>query len=94
MGKHNILMLTRMNKSDKNFYSLIIQITCKILMVNSGAEMANKARELAVHFQTQGTPIMIGKHVAFRLCQKKLYNGIFLPRKRLKSDPRLSLYSF
>ncbi|XP_022098880.1 ufm1-specific protease 2-like [Acanthaster planci] len=38
----------------------LFAITCKLLYVSSGAEMANKGRELALHFQTQGTPIMIG----------------------------------
>ena len=36
------------------------QVTSKILFVSSGAEMASKGRELAVHFETQGTPVMIG----------------------------------
>ncbi|KAI1295609.1 Ufm1-specific protease 2 [Halotydeus destructor] len=35
-------------------------ITSKFLIVNSGADLAGKGRELARHFQTQGTPIMIG----------------------------------
>lgn len=32
----------------------------KIIFINSGAELANKARELIQHFQNNGTPIMIG----------------------------------
>jgi Peptidase family C78 len=35
-------------------------ITCKILNLNSGAEFGNKGRELANHFNTEGTPVMIG----------------------------------
>lgn len=35
-------------------------ITSKIIFVNSGADLANKGRELAHHFTTNGTPIMIG----------------------------------
>eukprot|EP00455_Lapot_gusevi_P055605 TRINITY_DN9060_c0_g3_i1.p1 TRINITY_DN9060_c0_g3~~TRINITY_DN9060_c0_g3_i1.p1 ORF type:complete len:525 (+),score=108.65 TRINITY_DN9060_c0_g3_i1:1088-2662(+) len=35
-------------------------VTCKILSMSSGADMASKGRELARHFTTQGTPIMIG----------------------------------
>ena len=35
-------------------------ITSKIMFVPSGADLANKGRELILHFQTQGTPIMIG----------------------------------
>lgn len=35
-------------------------ITSKILFVSSGGDIPTKARELALHFQTQGTPVMIG----------------------------------
>jgi hypothetical protein len=35
-------------------------LSCKILRVSSGAELAYKGAELAHHFDTQGTPVMIG----------------------------------
>jgi hypothetical protein len=35
-------------------------ITTRTLFVTSGAEVASHARQLAAHFDTQGTPIMIG----------------------------------
>jgi len=35
-------------------------LSCKILRVSSGAELAYKGAELARHFDTQGTPVMIG----------------------------------
>lgn len=38
----------------------LIGIGSKIISVNSGAELSNKARELINHFRLQGTPIMIG----------------------------------
>ncbi|KAH3840575.1 hypothetical protein DPMN_114025 [Dreissena polymorpha] len=38
----------------------LLGVTSKILSVSSGAEMSSKGRELQSHFQTQGTPIMIG----------------------------------
>ncbi|XP_052796847.1 ufm1-specific protease 2-like [Mya arenaria] len=38
----------------------LIGVTSKILSVSTGSELAAKGRELAAHFQTQGTPIMIG----------------------------------
>lgn len=38
----------------------LLGVTSKILFVSSGAEMASKARELAQHFDTVGSPIMIG----------------------------------
>ncbi|CAL1286922.1 unnamed protein product [Larinioides sclopetarius] len=37
-----------------------IQVQSKIMFVSSGAEMANKGRELYYHFRDQGTPVMIG----------------------------------
>ncbi len=39
----------------------LLQVTSKILSVRSGAEMPSKGRELALHFRTQGTPVMIGE---------------------------------
>lgn len=38
----------------------MVQVTCKVLTVQSGADMPTKARELAKHFETHGTPVMIG----------------------------------
>lgn len=38
----------------------LIGVVSKIMNVSSGAELANKGRELSNHFKTQGTPIMIG----------------------------------
>ena len=40
--------------------SQLLGVTSKMMYVPSGAEMASKGRELLHHFQTQGTPIMIG----------------------------------
>ncbi|KAJ7363357.1 Ufm1-specific protease 2 [Desmophyllum pertusum] len=38
----------------------LLGVTSKIMFVNTGAEMRAKGRDLLHHFQTQGTPIMIG----------------------------------
>ncbi|XP_035207916.1 ufm1-specific protease 2-like isoform X2 [Stegodyphus dumicola] len=38
----------------------LINVKSKIMCVSSGAELANKGRELFNHFQDQGTPVMIG----------------------------------
>ncbi|XP_046377282.2 ufm1-specific protease 2-like [Haliotis rufescens] len=38
----------------------LIGVTCKIMNVSSGGDLASKGRELASHFTHQGTPIMIG----------------------------------
>lgn len=38
----------------------LLGVSCRILNVRSGAELPEKCRELALHFETQGTPVMIG----------------------------------
>ncbi|TYJ99214.1 putative Ufm1-specific protease [Cucumis melo var. makuwa] len=38
----------------------LLGVSCKIINVRSGAELPEKCRELAAHFESQGTPIMIG----------------------------------
>lgn len=36
---------------------------------SQGSELALQGRELANHFKTEGTPIMIGKYLSIRDCQ-------------------------
>ncbi|URE09402.1 Peptidase family C78 [Musa troglodytarum] len=38
----------------------LLGVSCKIINVRSGEELPEKCRELSIHFQTQGTPVMIG----------------------------------
>ncbi|KAK2865552.1 hypothetical protein Q7C36_001608 [Tachysurus vachellii] len=38
----------------------LLGVDSKILFVSRGSELASKGRELANHFQTEGTPVMIG----------------------------------
>ncbi|KAF3436673.1 hypothetical protein FNV43_RR19420 [Rhamnella rubrinervis] len=38
----------------------LLGVSCKVINVRSGAELPEKCRELALHFENQGTPIMIG----------------------------------
>lgn len=38
----------------------LLGVSCKVMNVRSGAELPEKCRELALHFENQGTPIMIG----------------------------------
>lgn len=38
----------------------LLGVSCRILNVRSGAELPEKCRELELHFETQGTPVMIG----------------------------------
>ena len=39
----------------------LLGVTSKIMFVSTGAEMRAKGRDLMHHFETQGTPIMIGE---------------------------------
>ncbi|KAJ8642785.1 hypothetical protein MRB53_004533 [Persea americana] len=56
------LLSSRHVTSNNNF------VSCKIINVRSGVELPEKCRELALHFQTQGTPVIIGGGVvAYRL---------------------------
>nr|XP_033799459.1 ufm1-specific protease 2 isoform X4 [Geotrypetes seraphini] len=38
----------------------LLGVTSKILFVSQGSELSSKGRELANHFRTEGTPVMIG----------------------------------
>ncbi|XP_012691310.2 ufm1-specific protease 2 [Clupea harengus] len=38
----------------------LLNVTSKIMFVSQGSELATKGRELANHFETEGTPVMIG----------------------------------
>lgn len=38
----------------------LLKVTSKIMFVSQGSELATKGRELANHFETEGTPVMIG----------------------------------
>ncbi|XP_029910765.1 ufm1-specific protease 2 isoform X1 [Myripristis murdjan] len=38
----------------------LLSVTSKIMFVSQGSELASKGRELANHFITEGTPVMIG----------------------------------
>ncbi|KAI4342509.1 hypothetical protein MLD38_027131 [Melastoma candidum] len=38
----------------------LLGVSCKVINVRSGSELPEKCRELALHFEVQGTPIMIG----------------------------------
>lgn len=38
----------------------LMKVDSKIMFVSSGGDLANNGVELAMHFEFQGTPIMIG----------------------------------
>ena len=35
-------------------------VECKLMNLSSGAELGSRGRDIATHFETEGTPIMIG----------------------------------
>ncbi|KAF3619484.1 hypothetical protein FXO38_32916 [Capsicum annuum] len=43
----------------------VIKFSCKIINVRFGAELPEKCRELALHFENQGTPAMIGRSYSY-----------------------------
>ena len=43
-----------------SYSDLLLQVDSKIHHCSSGAEMTSVGRVLLHHFQTQGTPVMIG----------------------------------
>ncbi|ONM32469.1 putative Ufm1-specific protease [Zea mays] len=50
-------------------------VSCKVINVRSGDELPEKCRELARHFETQGTPVMIGGGVLAYTLLGVDYNG-------------------
>uniref|UniRef100_A0A8C5Y9B4 Ufm1-specific protease 2 n=1 Tax=Microcebus murinus TaxID=30608 RepID=A0A8C5Y9B4_MICMU len=65
----------------------LIGVTSKILFVSQGSEMASQGRELANHFQTEGTPIMIGGGVLAHTILGVTWNEITGQIKFLILDP-------
>ncbi|XP_013787252.1 ufm1-specific protease 2-like [Limulus polyphemus] len=65
----------------------LIGVTSKIIFVSSGAELANKGRELLEHFKTQGTPVMIGGGVLAHTILGINFNEVTGDIKFLILDP-------
>ncbi|CAH1777301.1 unnamed protein product [Owenia fusiformis] len=65
----------------------LLEVQCKIMFVQSGADLANKGRELAMHFSIQGTPIMIGGGVLAHTILGVDFNDITGDLKFLILDP-------
>ncbi|KAM8785942.1 ufm1-specific protease 2 isoform 2-T2 [Rhynchonycteris naso] len=65
----------------------LIGVTSKILFVSQGSEMASQGRELANHFQSEGTPVMIGGGVLAHTILGVAWNEITGQIKFLILDP-------
>ncbi|XP_021359067.1 ufm1-specific protease 2-like [Mizuhopecten yessoensis] len=65
----------------------LLGVTSKIMFVSTGAELTTKGRELALHFQTQGTPIMIGGGVLAHTILGVDFNDVTGDLKFLILDP-------
>ncbi|XP_028236983.1 probable Ufm1-specific protease isoform X3 [Glycine soja] len=51
----------------------LLGVTCKVINVRSGAELPERCRELALHFENQSTPVMIGVYMTkFWLSQRQM----------------------
>ncbi|XP_061189236.1 ufm1-specific protease 2-like isoform X2 [Saccostrea echinata] len=65
----------------------LIGVTSRIVFVSEGSELATKGRELAQHFQVQGTPIMIGGGVLAHTILGVDFNEVTGDVKFLILDP-------
>ncbi|XP_064634692.1 ufm1-specific protease 2-like [Lineus longissimus] len=65
----------------------LLGVTSKFMFVSSGAELAVKGRELAMHFESQGTPIMIGGGVLAHTILGVDFNDVTGDLKFLILDP-------
>ncbi|PHT69213.1 hypothetical protein T459_28700 [Capsicum annuum] len=60
----------------------LIGLSCKIINVRSGAELPEKCRESALHFENQGTSVMIGRSYSYcnmLLAPSDAASGFILP---------------
>ena len=53
----------------------LLGVSCRILTASSGEEVGSLGSELSYHFQTHGTPIMIGS-LSSPLCNTSFHNFI------------------
>ncbi|XP_034627038.1 ufm1-specific protease 2 isoform X4 [Trachemys scripta elegans] len=65
----------------------LLGITSKILFVSQGSELASQGRELANHFKTEGTPVMIGGGVLAHTILGVAWNEVTGHIKFLILDP-------
>ncbi|KAB0799426.1 hypothetical protein PPYR_07306 [Photinus pyralis] len=65
----------------------LLNVTCKILYVSSGEDMASKGPELVYHFKHHGSPIMIGGGVLAHTILGVDYNNLTGEIKFLILDP-------
>lgn len=65
----------------------LIGVTSRIAFVSEGSELATKGRELAQHFQIQGTPVMIGGGVLAHTILGVDFNEVTGDVKFLILDP-------
>lgn len=65
----------------------LLNVQCRVMSVNSGVELASRGRELSMHFDGQGTPVMIGGGVLAHTILGVDYNEITGDLKFLILDP-------
>ena len=65
----------------------LLGVQCRVMSVSSGAELSARGRELSMHFDVQGTPIMIGGGVLAHTILGVDYNEVTGDIKFLILDP-------
>lgn len=70
-----------------NVLSHLLGVTSKIMFVSRGSELASKGRELALHFKSQGTPVMIGGGVLAHTILGVCFSEVTGDTKFLILDP-------
>ncbi|XP_039252125.2 ufm1-specific protease 2-like [Styela clava] len=70
-----------------NVLNHLLDVTSKIMFVSRGSELAMKGRELANHFEEQGTPVMIGGGVLAHTILGVCFSEITGETKFLILDP-------
>lgn len=65
----------------------LLGVQCRVMNVSSGAELSSRGRELSMHFDVQGTPVMIGGGVLAHTILGVDYNELTGDIKFLILDP-------
>ncbi|PIC33689.1 hypothetical protein B9Z55_013577 [Caenorhabditis nigoni] len=68
-------------------FNELLKLECRFIATNSGAEVVERARELARHFETSGTPVMIGGNMLAHTILGVDFNEMTGETKFLILDP-------
>ena len=54
------------------------QVPCKIIHVTKGSQLEQHVPELVAHFQSWGSPVMMGELAAMCICEVALYPRLYV----------------